>query len=494
MYAVNPEDRLERMINSIQYHLSNQYNGDDRFHQELLSIFSSLRDLHTRYYLPAPYRNRFAFLPFLIEECYESQEDEVAKFIVTKTFDTIRHKGPFGVGVEVISWNHIPMEKVIELNAQNQSGSNEDARRVRSVDTLTIRALGSTIAPYENAVTLKYRTKEGKEYDATYEWMVAYYPPHFSLDPEEELTNSMAYGCDVDTLHVNNVKLGFYVTGGESGKPRPKPSKWIWPPKNHSMRGRKIKDVGYIRIFSFTATSAEAFVEDFNHILVALKKKNIKGLIIDVRGNGGGLITAAELLLAKLSGAKFNPQQFQFLSSGMTLELTGRHTDTAGLVNLIPWNHSLINSKSTGEIYSLGAPISQFNPRKKHRRIFTKKMILITDALCYSATDMFAAGFQDLGIGKILGIHGNTGAGGANVWSYAVLQALWRHGLDSDPQFESLPSGANITIAIRRTLRASGYPLEDIGVVPDVLHKMTEQDLLNGNIDLIQKAMEVLGV
>ena len=49
--------------------------------------------------------------------------------------------------------------------------------------------------------------------------------------------------------------------------------------------------------------------------------------------------------------------------------------------------------------------------------------MLVTDAFCYSTTDIFAAGFQDHEIGTILGCHDNTGAGGANVWDHDDLRA-----------------------------------------------------------------------
>ena len=39
-------------------------------------------------------------------------------------------------------------------------------------------------------------------------------------------------------------------------------------------------------------------------------------------------------------------------------------------------------------------------------------MVLVTDARCYSTTDIFCAGFQDHGIGRILGVGAATGAGG----------------------------------------------------------------------------------
>ena len=42
--------------------------------------------------------------------------------------------------------------------------------------------------------------------------------------------------------------------------------------------------------------------------------------------------------------------------------------------------------------------------------------VLLVDALAYSATDIFAAGFEDHEIGLIIGTASGTGAGGANVW------------------------------------------------------------------------------
>ena len=118
-------------------------------------------------------------------------------------------------------------------------------------------------------------------------------------------------------------------------------------------------------------------------------------------------------------------------------------------------------------------------------------MILITDALCYSTTDIFAAGFQDHGIGPILGTHANTGAGGANVWTHSLLKLL----LPNHPSISSLPKNATFRVSIRRTTRVGkniGMPLEDLGVVPDHIHHMTKNDLLNKNADLIEKAASIL--
>ena len=50
-------------------------------------------------------------------------------------------------------------------------------------------------------------------------------------------------------------------------------------------------------------------------------------------------------------------------------------------------------------------------------------------------------------------------------------------------------------VAIRRTLRVgrrAGAPVEDLGVVPDERHDLTRNDLLKGNVDLINRAGKLL--
>ena len=50
-------------------------------------------------------------------------------------------------------------------------------------------------------------------------------------------------------------------------------------------------------------------------------------------------------------------------------------------------------------------------------------------------------------------------------------------------------------VAIRRTSRVgerSGDPLEDLGVVPDEIHHLTKNDLLNDDEDLIERAASIL--
>src|SRR5437899_2837193 len=91
------------------------------------------------------------------------------------------------------------------------------------------------------------------------------------------------------------------------------------------------------------------------------------------------------------------------------------------------WADSISQSVETGTLQSLAFSITKLESLALVRTTYRPKernIVLITDALCYSATDIFAAGFQDHEIGHILGTSNNTGAGGANVWTHSDLTAL----------------------------------------------------------------------
>jgi hypothetical protein len=164
-------------------------------------------------------------------------------------------------------------------------------------------------------------------------------------------------------------------------------------------------------------------------------------------------------------------------------------------LGLRPWIASIARSVETGAPFSLAFPMSSVEKCNAVGQRYHGPVLLVTSARCYSTTDFFAAGFQDHGIGLILGVDRNTGAGGANVWTHALLSQFFAAS-DSPPSpFQSLPNQAGMRVAIRRSLRVgamAGTEVEDLGVAPDVLYKMTRDDLLKDNDGLIEAAAEIL--
>jgi hypothetical protein len=157
------------------------------------------------------------------------------------------------------------------------------------------------------------------------------------------------------------------------------------------------------------------------------------------------------------------------------------------------WTESIAQSVLTGATYSVGFPLTLKDDCNDIGQIYFGPVVLITDALCYSTTDIFAAGFQDHAIGIILGTSGSTGAGGANVWGHENLLSLL--GGRRNSPLEELPKDVGLRVAIRRSRRIgerAGTPLEEFGVTPNEIHRLTKRDVLHGNVDLINHAAEIL--
>jgi hypothetical protein len=242
-------------------------------------------------------------------------------------------------------------------------------------------------------------------------------------------------------------------------------------------------EIGYVRIWTFSVPNANTFVTEFIRLVEQLPQD---GLVIDVRGNGGGLIPAGEQLLQVLSPRRIEPMLFQLRNTPLNLRLAER----TGFLSL--WRDSMRQALVTGAAYSAGFPITHPQAANAIGQHYHGPVVLITDALCYSTTDIFAAGFRDHGIGPILGVDGNMGAGGANVWGHDLLQRLLP---GADSPYRPLPGNAGMRVSMRRTIRvgaSAGTVLEDLGVIPDQIHRMTRDDLFAGNPDLISAAAEML--
>ncbi|MFE9938364.1 S41 family peptidase [Streptomyces hirsutus] len=178
----------------------------------------------------------------------------------------------------------------------------------------------------------------------------------------------------------------------------------------------------------------------------------------------------------------------QFINTRLNLRICRRHQDSSG-IDPGAWVPSPEQAVETGATFSGAFPLTPEDGANAIGQQYFGPVVLITNARCYSATDIFAAGFQDHRIGPVLGTDENTGAGGANVWTHELLSDLLQG--DRATPYVPLPKEAGMRVTIRRTLRVgalSGTPVEDLGVVPDELHRMTRRDLLEDNADLFDRA------
>ena len=503
MHAVDPLQRLRLLRLRLSNMKESEMESELEFHREMTNIFTSVRDLHTNYLLPAPFNAYTAYLPFLLEQCFD--EDGQAHYIVTKIAEEFHHSS-FVPGVEILYWNGISIERAIDVNAQRDAGSNPDARRARGLSSLTIRPLIRILPPDEEWVVVTYQSLSGKRMEIRHSWRVRRSVAGLlsSADQGDFQAESAALGLDLELDTINQLRTDLFAANAlrAEQKARGRHRRPVQVGDNLPttmptiFRAKQVSTskgvLGYIRIFSFRSNNADAFVEEFVRLAETLPQQ---GLIIDVRNNGGGLIYAAEQLLQTLTPRRIQPEPAQLVTTPMMLELCERNSPSRRYANLdfAAWMPSVKQALSIGAVYSNSFPITPEGAANKIGQRYFGPVVLITDSLCYSATDMFAAGFKDHEIGRILGVGNNTGAGGANVWTHSLLRDLL--GPENSNALQPLPGGAEMRVAIRRTLRVganAGMPLEDLGVEVDDQHRMTRRDILEGNVDLFEHAAMIL--
>jgi hypothetical protein len=151
-------------------------------------------------------------------------------------------------------------------------------------------------------------------------------------------------------------------------------------------RARSSASCSHPRIFSFNVSSARRFAEQVARILARLPQD---GLIVDIRGNPSGNVPAAETVLQLLSEDDVSPVSLSLATTPAALALCRSSPSFSG------WGESIGSAVETGELYSQAFALSDPPAIADGLPDDPGKTVLITDALCYSAADIFAAGFQD---------------------------------------------------------------------------------------------------
>lgn len=503
MHGVDPLQKLRLIKHRLDQATSSTMGSEYVFHRDMIEVFTSVRDLHTNYLLPAPFADKVAFLPFDVEEYFDNGTPH---YIATHFVPGFTHPH-FKRGVEITTWNGMPIRRAIEVSANQHAGSNSAARHVRGVDGLTLRALRRALPPDALWVIIGYVDLNGVEREIKQEWTVTpSLPDTGGVDPDAMNGNAASLGIDLEADIVQRAKKMLFAPKIVAEERNPKKistrsaaaGQTIATTMSGVISAKSVAtpsgEFGYIRLFTFNVDDPDGFIDEVIRLAELMPQE---GLILDVRGNGGGHIHASEGLLQVFTPGEITPEPTQFINTPLNARICERHKSNPAGIDLGPWLDSIRSSVETGAVYSRGFLITPHDFANKKGQKYHGPVVLITDARCYSATDIFAAGFKDHNIGHILGVDANTGAGGANVWTHGLLQLLLKLPAPADPDspYHNLPNNAGMRVAIRRTLRVgqqSGTPLEDLGVTPDSRHDLTREDLLSGNTDLINEAGRIL--
>ncbi len=489
--------------------------SDFDFHTCMLIAMAGARDIHTIYIAPSPYRGAVAFLPFQVRFHELSQSQR--RFLVTKTMATNEQGGfdhpHFRKGAEIVEWDGLVPAEATMVAAQLQPGANPDAEMARGAARLTARNISTQgvaadggIPPFQprHTVRILYTGPgEKKVREISFPWQVAtgFGAATFSstaFSHSEAVANMQRWNkCSYRPEKVVAAKAKnsdfletqFPTDPPASGRPHPDllrcPKEPGWP-------------IGYLRIRNFASDGFNAIEDarfrEIRDLLARFDREAPGGLIIDIRENGGGLIRIAERMLQLLSPRHILPLQFHFPRTPVVEEvfqiLRGEgisRGEFAQWLNPLPGDDDDPSTPLTP-----GRTLTPEALANDTGQVYQSPVVLIFDALTYSAADMFAAGFQDHEIGETIGVDCSTGGGGANAWSYTdIIQNL-----PPLPGLElpRLPGDCSLSVAVRRCTRTGPEPLpiEEIGVAPHHYHPRTSRDILNDNADLFEFAVDRL--
>jgi hypothetical protein len=399
------------------------------FDEALLAIFAGLGDRHTQAYLPDPFFRRVAFLPFLAEEAYDARGRR--RYIITASaHDELRR------GEELVAWNGAPIAEALAAHQAEHFGRTARARHAQVVQMLTFRPLS---------------------------WMPL-------PAPEVEVTAGK-----------RRVRLAWQIAAAE-GMSRLAPFFGFPDSDDFFVEGFRA-DTVTTEHGTFARLRISSINEHPNDILgtyaAALRTLPQDGLILDVRRCERGIITGAENLLQLFTDAPVTPMRFQFRITPLIRDLVARSQ------GLEAWRDDVESAARRGARYSRPRPLVPEPATSDYR--YPGPVAVLTSGLTYSSAEMFAAGIQDHGLGTIVGTAPATGGGGASPWPQVTINRL---SLRED--LRPIDEAPSFRIAVRRALRRDGRPLEGSGVRPDVFHKRTLRDVMDGDMDLLNVATAIL--
>ena len=191
--------------------------------------------------------------------------------------------------------------------------------------------------------------------------------------------------------------------------------------------------VGYIRYASFSSTIGASQLD-----FVLDRFKDTKGLIIDVRDNGGGATSNIDLLASRFADEKR-------LAFTYVVKTGPGHDD--------------FSEPALSYIKPDGA--KQYN----------KPVVLLTNRSCYSATNAFVAKMKS--------------------FPHVTVIGDWTGGGGGIPSSGELPNGWIVRYSATQTFLPDGFNIEG-GIPPDIRVDMTEEDRLDGKDTLLERALDFL--
>ncbi|KAH6581537.1 hypothetical protein BASA60_002369 [Batrachochytrium salamandrivorans] len=493
---------------------------DEQFSLGLTKIFNRMRDLHTLFYKAGPYGcfslSTGLFFKFVDDSLRSSEPPKVRVVGMTDTPEVLDLIGnvlsAVAVGDELLTINGLSFHDWYDQNKFILGfGANDSGGHRGAFQYLEGVSGSSNILPEVDGITFQLRRLGGNQelYTVTVPYVALYNDECWSLSSNlyKELTGIALHRTPAPTslrqkrsVLANGMSLSGNNTLHRRDTDIHRRSYWgsvqfedtkiddltwtIW--KNGG------KNMGVIRIDSFSPVLKDTKeVTNFMFLIATIREllvnqlKDTNSILFDVRGNTGGLISAADGII-QLFKPDVTASQFRYLKNEVTKDLFYN-----GAGSKSPWSKAWSATSDTSRYSGFG--LMDDSPTfNTFGQAYFNPVGVYTNGACYSACEIFAAHIQDHGIGTVFGEDETTGGGGANVLSsnddYFTDRPLK---YIADPFTKKL-TGKNpshkfytkITVGARQLVRNGNYAgqlVEDDGVKSDVVVRSTIDDILPGD-------------
>jgi hypothetical protein len=455
--------------------------SEEEFHNEMIRIFTSVKDYHVNYYLPHPYKCYTSYAPIYFGPA--GNKVAVSGFAPDYII-SLGLENKISLGDELVSFNGLNAIDAIKKENKLTSGSTVGADFILGTYALSYKSQEEYLFPEENEINVTLKKASGEIISVTVPWYVSSYEK--CLNNNEKVDKSGSNG----TSRIIEQRNKFFKNITKKVRRFQLP----FIKKNLLVSKNKIKNINYgafsnissnedvsykiidstvenrtygvLKISSFrTGKSLANTMSEIKDILQN-KFANTSALIIDLRGNYGGIISYAESLAALLYPNKTRPLPFYLKANEYTENITDLEPE---------WIHDIKNRNFNNQIVGPNSLITN-SELKENSQIYFGKVVLITNGECFSSCDLFAATMKDNAGIKIYGRHQSTFGGGANVWKFNdISSTLKRMNLP-----DTLPAQMGMRFTFRHAHRLSTNTLiEDSGVASDEVVPTTIEDFLN---------------
>ncbi|WP_184549358.1 S41 family peptidase [Mucilaginibacter sp. FT3.2] len=204
-----------------------------------------------------------------------------------------------------------------------------------------------------------------------------------------------------------------------------------------SIEFKQIGQIGYLTVNNF---EDEKIMKQFDSLFTQISAT--KGLIIDIRNNGGGSSGIGYHIIASLTNKPFKTSYSK----------TPRYIPS---INGIQWN------ENTAEDWDANG-----------KQYYDKPVVVLISARTFSAAEDFTVAFDYMKRGKLIGqtTGGSTG----------------------QPFNFSLPGGGSARICSKHDAYPDGKEFVGVGIAPDVMVTKTVKDLRNGKDAALENALRLL--